>query len=281
MLFDAKIDYQNPDRSFRFAINRSVGHYNMSRYHLHDHLELYYLLTGERYYFIKDRTFLVKKGDLVLIGPRILHKTMDTGVPDHQRILIYFQEGFTASLSPDLAVLLNEIFTAQPLLRLSISGQNHLEYLFQQMCNEVRELHAGTETMLQAYLLQLLVNAVRFRAQHQTQAFEHPSPMHKKISEIVQYINENYAEPLNLTAVAGRFFISSYHLSRSFKEATGFTFVEYLNSVRVKEAQRLLRESDFKVIRIAEQVGFGSIAHFGRVFKTLTGHSPLDYRKLQ
>lgn len=281
MLFDSKIDYQNPPHSFRFAVNHSIGHYNMSRYHLHDHLELYYLLAGERYYFIKDRTFLVKKGDLVLIGPRILHKTMDTGVADHQRILIYFQENFITAISPDLSVLLNEVFTDQPLIRLSISGQNHLENLFQQMGNEIREPNVGAETMLQAYLLQLLVNAVRYRRQHQTQAFEHLSPMHKKISEIVQYINENYAEPLNLTAIAGRFFISSCHLSRSFKEATGFTFVEYLNSVRIKEAQRLLRESDFKVIRIAELVGFGSIAHFGRVFKTLTGYSPLEYRKMK
>jgi YesN/AraC family two-component response regulator len=73
--------------------------------------------------------------------------------------------------------------------------------------------------------------------------------------------------------------VSPYYLSRFFKEATGFTFVEYLNSVRIKEAKRLLERSSMKVKLISRKVGFGSVTHFGRVFKLVTGHTPLYYRK--
>jgi transcriptional regulator GlxA family with amidase domain len=55
--------------------------------------------------------------------------------------------------------------------------------------------------------------------------------------------------------------------------------VEYINNVRVKEAQRLLRESKLKVTQIAEHVGFESIVHFGRVFKRFTSLSPMEYKK--
>jgi YesN/AraC family two-component response regulator len=84
---------------------------------------------------------------------------------------------------------------------------------------------------------------------------------------------------ITLADISKEFYISQFYFSKIFKEATGFTFVEYLNSVRIKEAQRLLVSTNDKVIRISYNVGFGSIAHFGRMFKAITGYSPLQYRK--
>ncbi|MNF11639.1 transcriptional activator FtrA [compost metagenome] len=52
-----------------------------------------------------------------------------------------------------------------------------------------------------------------------------------------------------------------------------------MNTIRVQEAQRRLRESVDSVTRIAEETGFDSIAHFGRVFKAIAKRSPLQYRK--
>lgn len=60
---------------------------------------------------------------------------------------------------------------------------------------------------------------------------------------------------------------------------TGLTFTEYLNYIRVKEAKELLCKSAESITQISEKVGYESITHFGRVFKKLTGVSPLKYRK--
>jgi YesN/AraC family two-component response regulator len=84
---------------------------------------------------------------------------------------------------------------------------------------------------------------------------------------------------LSLQSLAEKFYVSPYYLSRFFKEVTGFTFVEYLNNVRVKEAKKLLESSSMKVNLIFKKVGFGSVTHFGRVFKSVTGYAPLHYRK--
>ncbi|MFC3769380.1 helix-turn-helix transcriptional regulator [Paenibacillus sp. GCM10012303] len=54
-----------------------------------------------------------------------------------------------------------------------------------------------------------------------------------------------------------------------------------VNHVRMNEAKRLLRETEWKVLRIAEQVGFDSIAYFGRVFKEMVHLSPVQYRRMQ
>ena len=56
------------------------------------------------------------------------------------------------------------------------------------------------------------------------------------------------------------------------------SFTEYLNNVRIKEARILLEKSDMRVIDIAEAVGYSSSCHFGRVFKSVVGDSPLGYR---
>jgi YesN/AraC family two-component response regulator len=278
MLFDTKINYKSQTDTFSLEVKKSIGPYDMDQCHLHTFFEIYYLLSGERYYFIKDRTFLVKQGDLVLIAPRTLHKTTAIGLQSHERILIYFDGEFALSQSQDFSDSVTHLFMVHPLIRLTPPDQNQIEFLLQQMCREIRDQRSGYVPMLQACLLQLLVYCLRHQLSNITNS-EHPSLMHQKISDIVRYINQNYPQPLTLPFIADRFAISPYYLSRSFKEATGFTFVEYVNNVRIKEAQRLLKESHQKVIYIAEQVGFGSIAHFGRVFKAVTGHSPLYYRR--
>lgn len=95
----------------------------------------------------------------------------------------------------------------------------------------------------------------------------------------MRYINTHFAEPLRLEELAERFEISPAYLSRMFKEITGFSLIEYINLVRVQEAQRLLTDTKMKVIAIAEQVGFGSLVQFGRVFRQITKTTPLRYRQ--
>jgi YesN/AraC family two-component response regulator len=91
--------------------------------------------------------------------------------------------------------------------------------------------------------------------------------MHHKISEIASYIHSHYQEPLTLNAVAKRFYISPSYLSRVFVKLTGFHFREYVQVVRIREAEKLLRETKLKVQTISERVGFDHIAHFNRIFK--------------
>ncbi|WP_156889680.1 helix-turn-helix domain-containing protein [Paenibacillus harenae] len=141
---------------------------------------------------------------------------------------------------------------------------------------EVREKKPGFEMFAQTLVQQLLIICCRHIRQNSMEPLESPSPMHERISEVVRYINNHYMQ----ASPAGREILrQSYYFSRFFKEATGFTFIEYLNSVRIKEAKKLLGQSFMKVSLISKKVGFGSVTRFGRVFKSITGNAPLHYRK--
>jgi YesN/AraC family two-component response regulator len=267
----------------RFNIEHTnrTGHFSMQSDHFHEDYEIYYLLAGERYYFIKDTIYLLKKGDIIFIDQSDLHRTVETGIDFHERILINFTNEFFSMYNPEILQGLVSIFTSEnKLLRLKPPDQTFIEDLLFSMMKETNQRLDQSDLYIQSLLTQLLIYCNRsIKRRNNKITEEEANPLHKKISSIIAYINKHYMEPLQLSYVAEHFQISIYYLSRTFKQVTGFTFVEYVNSVRVKEAQLLLRETDIKIIHIANKVGFENIAHFGRVFKNFSKLSPTEYRR--
>lgn len=276
---DQSFNYKNEDDSFSISYRKALSH-NMPYNHFHSGYELFYLISGERCFFIKDRTIIIKEGDLVLIQPNILHKTTNSDLPEHERIIVNFDRAF---LSAPNAALVNSIYPSLQneyiIINLSVNNRIYVEDSLNKILEEVQQKGIGYELYCETLILQLLIFCSRFLEQNSVKPLMHPSPVHEKISEVVQFINEQYSRDLSLHYLADKFYISHYYLSRVFKDVTGFNFIEYLNSVRVKEAKKLLEDSQLKVNKIAEKVGFGSITHFGRVFREITGHAPLYYRK--
>lgn len=247
--------------------------------HMHDMYELYYLYEGERMYFIRDRSYLILPGDLVLIDRRELHATSDSDKLGHARVVINFADSFVEGATREAPFLLNAFQHASPVLRLDLPTRRIAEDILGKMIHEAREDLLGQQFAMRQYLIELLLFTARFVRMHPVTSPEHVSPLHRKISTIVRHINAHYAESVRLEELAERFEISPAYLSRMFKEITGFSLVEYVSLVRVQEAQRLLATTKLKVIVIAEQVGFGSLVQFGRVFRQMTKMTPLRYRQ--
>lgn len=249
--------------------------------HYHQHHEIYYQLSGERYYFIKDRTYHIKKGDLVLIPMYELHKTLSTNLSSYERILINFTIPFFHGLFTTDDINLLHCFQQEVhVLRFNIAEQSIIENLLFKMLQEQKAKASGFLTALKILLADLLLFSTRYALQLHSDDFEFPSTIHQKVSEIVKYINVNFPQNLTLQHISEQFYISPYYFCRIFKEVTGFTFVEYLNLIRIKEAQNLLLNTSSNVTQISQQVGFDNPTHFGRVFKSNSGFSPLQYKKM-
>ena len=94
----------------------------------------------------------------------------------------------------------------------------------------------------------------------------------------VAYIAEHYREGVTLKQVALHCHINTSYLGQIFKKETGSAFTDYVNAMRIREAQRLLANPTLKVYEIAEQVGFTDYHYFLKIFKKVTGITPTDLR---
>ncbi|MBO9607415.1 MAG: helix-turn-helix domain-containing protein [Paenibacillaceae bacterium] len=254
--------------------------FSMTRNHFHDVYEVYYLLSGERHYFIKDRTYRIAAGTFVFIDRYELHRTMNADKPEHDRFLLQFSDDVLQSFGAEGAERLRQPFRAGNRALVVPEGERaRTEAQLQEMLAEYESGAADAELAIRGLLGGLLLRQAR-RMERERGAEEAAGPFAGgKISAIIRYIGEHYGETITLSGVARHFYLNASYVSRMFKQTTGFTFSEYVNHLRIVEAQRLLRETGDNVIRVAERVGFDSIAHFGRVFKQIVGASPLQYRK--
>ncbi|WP_314591150.1 helix-turn-helix domain-containing protein [Paenibacillus terrigena] len=98
--------------------------------------------------------------------------------------------------------------------------------------------------------------------------------------DLIQHLEEHYMRTeLSLSELAERFNYAEAYISYFFKEQTGVNFSDYLESIRMNHARRLLKESDMSVNEIAAWVGYYSLNSFSRAFKRANGVSATEFRK--
>lgn len=98
------------------------------------------------------------------------------------------------------------------------------------------------------------------------------------VNKAVSYMKDNYINDLNLKIIADELYISTWYLSKIIKKETGSTFIDLLNEIRISEAKKLLYNQKYKVYEISSLCGFKDVAYFTKVFKKITGVTPLEYR---
>lgn len=273
--------YTTREQSFQISRNISST-LGMTTEHSHNHYEIIYLLSGRRYFFIKDRTVVLNQGSLVCIMPSALHKTLDIDVLECERIAVTFSPSFLGSSSEPLREIFHTLFyDLIPIIDILPSEQSFVESLLFSMIREMAGAEIGYEIQIRSLLSQLLVFICRHTKKHGIGSLPPTDTMFHQASEIAQFITLHALELLTLDLVAQHFHISPSHLGRIFKKTTGFTFIEYLHRIRIEEARRLLRYTNLQSIDVAEKSGFTSISQFNRVFRDICGSSPIQYRKAQ
>lgn len=102
------------------------------------------------------------------------------------------------------------------------------------------------------------------------------------MADVTSYVQENFAQNINMTSVAAHFGYSANYFSRYFKQKTGVNFIAYLNRVKIEEACRLLRaEEKLSVREIARRCGYNSPQQFITTFEKLVGMTPGAFQKMQ
>lgn len=94
----------------------------------------------------------------------------------------------------------------------------------------------------------------------------------------LKYMEEHYAEHMSLSDVAEHVYVSQWHLSKMINRYFQKSFFDILNGIRVEKAKEKMADPALKVNEIGFEVGYTDIAHFSRIFKKVTGQTPMEYR---
>ncbi|MDD2710632.1 MAG: AraC family transcriptional regulator [Verrucomicrobiae bacterium] len=100
----------------------------------------------------------------------------------------------------------------------------------------------------------------------------------ERIVTVIQYLQNNLAQPATLEDLARLVFVSPNHLSTLFRRHTGHSPIDYLIRLRMEEACRLLRGRRLQVREIADKAGYADTAYFSRHFRQHIGIPPSKYR---
>lgn len=262
------------------------GEYTMDARHMHSEYEIYYLLEGERYYFIESETIRVKSGTLLFIAREKIHMTSNvSGKTYYNRMLIELKEEWLRPFFKELRVVpIEKFFGNYRAIDLDEEGRVLVENIIRTIVEEAKERRLGYEQMVRARLTELFLYAIRCsRITPETDiAEENPlSAKCSKVNEVAEYIRDNCHENISLQTLSERFFVSKCYLSRIFKEVTSFTVNEYLTVQRIKRGRKLLETTDYSITQVSEMAGFESVTYFEKVFKKQMGQTPLRYRKIR
>lgn len=98
------------------------------------------------------------------------------------------------------------------------------------------------------------------------------------VDRAVRILLNRYVSGVSIEDVAREIGVSTGHLSRLFKQETGYTFLDYLMNIRVKRAAELLQDPTVKIYEVADFVGYTDARYFAQVFRKITGMTPTEFR---
>ena len=249
----------------------------MKEIHNHSHYEILYISGGERILVAEKNKYLLNRNSVALVPPYTLHRTLNSTkyVKDtYKKYLINFTKDFLAKISMALDV---EIFTAfqQNLITITLDDgeADFVESTMKQMLKYNDNGDLSDEQMFKLLLCSLLTF---FAKKVSKETIYNDTVITDKM---VEYMEDNFADDITLDTLSKQFFVSKYEISRMFTRNVGISFVEYLTRIRIENSKKLLHETTLSITRISELTGFNSSSNFARVFKKLTGISPMSYRK--
>ncbi len=97
---------------------------------------------------------------------------------------------------------------------------------------------------------------------------------------VSKYITDNLTKPLNAEIICRELNVSKTFLYNQFRIHKNMTVNEYINSKRIVKAKYNLVNSNYPISKISDEVGIGDYTYFSKIFKKMTGYTPLQYRKL-
>lgn len=239
--------------------------------HHHDFYELYCFLGGQSGYLVEGQLYSLKQGDILLISPQELHRSLARPGDDYTRVVLWINRSFLQALSTEQT----------PLTPCFTPGRNYFPaagcdtapavQLLLKLWEARNSRERGADLQAEALLRLLLAELVRLTAGKNSGKSLPGSD--RLIQEITDYIGEHFREPLSLDSLSERFYLSKYRLAHRFQEQTGTSLYHYVILKRLQQARQLMQEG-FSPKEAGQAAGFSDYASFYRAHLKVYGSSP-------
>jgi AraC-like DNA-binding protein len=232
----------------------------------HKHMEFIYVLDGEFTTNIDGIEKTMKKGDLAVTFPFIMHTSKES---DAAFMLLLFDPqicgGFYDRITKNKPM--NPFIMSQEQSD-SLSALLHLMLL---KMNDTSEYHTEIIT---AYINALVGETLACLKLKQTDYTSLTTAQ-----RILFYCTNNYKNNITLNTLADHLFLSKTHITHTFKLKIGISLRNYINSLRIHNAMNLLRHTELNITEIMYECGYTNQSTFNRAFFALCGMTPREYRK--
>lgn len=255
--------------------------------HCHAEYELIYILSGKGQAFIGDSVKYYDAGDLILIGNNTPHLHLCDSIIDKSikqksicDILHFPNTIFPINLSEIQEYSFVNLVLGQSLHGVKFNSQETISLVLKIM--KTINKKQGIDRIIALFkILDLLGKSNDITLISPTPHYSNITNQknNEPINKVFTYLTTNFKEEITLNAVADYVKLNPASLCRYFKQITGKTLFEYLNSIRIEHACRLMSHSNLTISQIAYEVGFNNLSHFNKRFKLVTNQTPTEYKR--
>lgn len=249
-------------------------------FHIHNYVEINYVARGEICYLVNGECITLRENDFIVIGSKIPHAWSE--IKKGTLMQFIFADlnflalpSYYASEGENVAEVFNDDFY------IKIDKEHQLyeqvNSIFKNIIRENKEKKHYYLSILRIDVSKLIFVISRNFVKKQPKLKE----VHNldTIDLAMKYIDENCSKKLSLSEVAKKVYLNKNYLSDYFKNRLEINFSDYLTRVRMVKASQLLMNPDYKIIDIAHECGYASVANFNTVFRKTFFCTSSEYRR--
>lgn len=253
--------------------------------HFHKEIEFIYVAAGRIDIWINNKKYTIGSEKFIMIHPNESHRIICTS-----DVCYYFGVRFDPAILYTTKQTVAELkclipFCISPGNRQRIFDRSELSRycdirnMLESIVNECEKKPLGFTFLVRNRITAIFVAIIRA---WQSQSTKDDSNISNELAATMQYAQNyiiNNCTDVNEAELAKKCNMSYSYFSRSFKKLMGMSFSEYVNNVRINEAQRMLVSNNYSISEVAQNLGFSSSSHFIRTFKALKGVTPNQFRQ--